>query len=96
VHAPVAWEGDVLVVDVGRRTAANAAARPDVCLLFPLRADADYTLIVDGIARVEAGEQARLSVVPTRAVLHRPAPAPDPATSPCGSDCVPLETTPRR
>jgi hypothetical protein len=50
VHAPVRWEGDVLSLEVGRRTAANAGARPSVSLLYPLRAEGDYSLIVDGTA----------------------------------------------
>jgi hypothetical protein len=90
VHVPVRWVGDVLAADVGGRSAANAAARPAVSLLFPVRADGDYSLIVDGTAAVvprEDGQQ--LLITPTRAVLHRPAAAPDPA-SPCGADCVPL------
>jgi hypothetical protein len=87
VHGPVRWEGNGLVADVGRRSAANAAVRPSVSLLFSVRGDADYSLIVDGTATVE-GHQLRLT--PTGAVLHRPAPAPDPATAACASDCAPL------
>src|SRR6266403_5050893 len=33
VHAPVRWDGDVIVADVGKRSAANAVARPAVSLL---------------------------------------------------------------
>ena len=87
VHGTVRWEGDALAADVGRRSAANAAARPAVSLLYPVRSDGDYSLIVDGTATV-AGQ--RLLVTPTRAVLHRPAPAPDPASASCEADCVPL------
>lgn len=87
VHAPAAWRGDALAVVVGRRTAANAAARPSVSLLYPVRAEGDYSLIVDGTAvATDAGE---LLITPTKAVLHRPAAAPDPASA-CGADCVPL------
>jgi Pyridoxamine 5'-phosphate oxidase len=90
VHAPVRWESDAVAVDAGATTAANAAARPHVSLLFPVRADGDYSLILDGVAAVAPGGGARLvRVTPTRAVLHRPGPAPDPASS-CGADCVPL------
>ena len=98
VHASVTWVGDGLAVDVGRRSAANATARPSVSLLFPVRADGDYSLIVDGTAAVASSDDGhRLFVTPTKAVLHRPAPAPDPTTSSCGADCVPLlSTTPRR
>jgi hypothetical protein len=90
VHTPVRWEGDTIVADVGKRSAANAAARPSVSLLFPVRGEGDYSLIVDGTAAVapsDGGE--RVCVTPTRAVLHRPAVAPDPSSS-CSADCVPL------
>jgi hypothetical protein len=90
VHGPVRWEGDALATEVGKRTAANAAARPSVSLLFAARADDDYSLIVDGTATVETTDGGRrVLVTPTRAVLHRPAAAPDPAAS-CAADCVPL------
>jgi hypothetical protein len=90
VHAGVGWEGDALAVDVGKRSAGNAAARPAVSLLCPVRADGDYSLIVDGTAVVATREDGqRLLITPTRAVLHRPAAAPDPA-APCGADCVQL------
>lgn len=92
VQCPVRWEGDRLAVDVGRRSAANAAARPGVSLLYPARTPGDYSLIVDGTATV--AEQAVL-ITPTKAVLHRPAAAPDPASS-CGSDCVPVFRTTER
>jgi len=96
VHAPVRWDGDGIVAEVGKRTAANAAARPAVSLLFPLREQADYSLIVDGTAAVESRDETRsLRVMPTRAVLHRPAAVPDPA-SPCAADCVPLFPAKRR
>src|SRR5262245_34201285 len=90
VHCPVSWVGDRLAIEVGKRTAANAAARPAVSLLYPVRTDGDYSLIVDGTAVVAAGvEGNRLLVTPTRAVLHRAAAAPDPASE-CSADCVPL------
>ena len=90
VYATVRWEGGVFVADAGATTAANAAARPIVSLLYPVRADGDYSLIVDGTAVVEAGEGGpRLRVTPSKAVLHRQGPSPDPASS-CGADCVPL------
>lgn len=96
VHAPVAWDGDVLVADVGRRSGANATARPRVSLLYPLRSAEDYSLIVDGTAVVvsaEAGQ--RLLVTPTRAVLHRAASAPAATAGSCQSDCVPLQEAKR-
>jgi len=91
VHAVVTSEGDRLRATVGAHTADNAARRPRVSLLYPTRTTTDYSLIVDAVATVEVTEDGPcLLLKPTRAVLHRPAPAPDPATSPCGSDCVPL------
>ena len=90
VHGRVRWDGDVLATEVGKRTATNAAARPTVSLLYPVRTPDDYSLIVDGTAAVTAcADGSRLLITPTRAVLHRPAAAPDPA-SPCGADCVAL------
>ena len=90
VHVPVRWRGDVLAADVGKRSAANAAARPSVSLLYPLRVDGDYSLIVDGTAVVASwAEGHQVLITPTRAVLHRPAAAPDPASQ-CSADCVPL------
>lgn len=94
VHVPIAWEGDAIVADVGKRTAANAAARPAVALLFPARAADGYTLIVDGAATVAGG---RVRVAPAQAVLHRAAARPDPSAA-CAADCVPLlprSSTPR-
>jgi len=90
VYVPVRWAADGLVAEVGAQTAANAAARPQVSLLYPVRAAGDYSLIVDGAATVEAvAEGQRVRVRPTKVVLHRPGPSPDPASS-CGADCVPL------
>src|SRR5215831_19088406 len=89
VHVPLRWEGDEIAVDVGRRSAANAAARPSVSLLFPVLREGDYSLIVDGRAVAAGAGTTSVRVVPTRAVLHRPAVAPDPSAS-CGADCVPL------
>ena len=90
VHAPVRWEGDVLVAEIGKRSAANAAARPAVSLLFPVRDAGDYSLIVDGTATVTSSDGARrMAVAPAKAVLHRPAVVSDP-TAPCAADCVPL------
>ncbi len=90
VHVHVEWRGDVLTADVGKRSAGNAVARPIVSLLFPIRADGDYTLIVDGTVVVATRANGhRLLITPTKAVLHRPGPSPDPLSS-CDDDCVPL------
>src|SRR5262249_35084260 len=95
VHAAVQWEGAVLAAEVGRRSATNAQARPGVSLLFPVRSEGDYSLVVDGTDVVETTEGGQgLLVTPTKAVLHRPAAVPDP-TSSCTADCVPLLSTAR-
>jgi hypothetical protein len=91
VYAEVTREATGLVAVVGAHTADNARRRPHVSLLYPPRDSADYSLIIDAVAEVESTVAGpRLRVAPTRAVLHRPGPAPDPASSSCGSDCVPL------
>ena len=90
VYVPVRWEQGALVAEVGATTAANASARPRMSVLYAVRADADYSLIVDGTAVVAPGDGAhRVRVTPTRVVLQRPGPSPDPASA-CGADCVPL------
>jgi hypothetical protein len=74
---------------IGGRTRNNLAQRADVTLLWPPTEPGGYSLIVDGSAEVtEAGaETARLTVVPTRALLHRDADSPDAAKG-CLHDCV--------
>jgi hypothetical protein len=90
VHVALAWDGDRLAADVGKRSAANASARPAVSLLYSVRTADDYSLIVDGTAVVAAEhEKPRLLITPTKAVLHRAAAAPDRAST-CNADCVPL------
>ena len=94
VYLNVAWSDGRLIADVGNTTAANAKARPDISLLFPVRAAGDYSFFVDGRATVESGDGVhRLVLAPTRAVFHRHGPAPDPGSS-CTADCMPvLEAT---
>ena len=85
--------GTLVIADTGRRTTANAAARPNVSLVWPPVSIDDYSLIADGDASPHGDG---LAVTPTKAVMHRPAPtrAGDlPGASDaesCGSDCVPL------
>lgn len=69
--APV-WDhtGAVLSAQVGRRTAANVAARPKVSLVWPPAGAHGYSLIADGIGAVD-GTTVRFE--PMSAVLHRPA-----------------------
>jgi hypothetical protein len=98
---PVVEDRVVRVAGLGRRTLENAAARPQVTLAWPPRVVGEHSLFVDGTAEVPAGVEGTVVVTPSRAVLHRPAPAPTPAQtadpSACVSDCVevPLAADPR-
>jgi len=65
--------GDELWVSVGRTSLANAAARPEITLVFPPVDDGGFSLVVDATASAGDGSgDLRLAV--TWAVLHRPAP----------------------
>lgn len=90
---PVVTADRVRVTGLGRSTVGNAAARPIVTLAWPPRGPDGYSLIVDGRAETDGllGEDGgEVTVVPSRAVLHRSAPSPTPSDDPadCGSDCV--------
>ena len=89
------WEDGRLVVAAGGGTARNAAARPAVTLAYPPTERDGYTLIVDGLARVEErGEATFVRIAPSGAVLHRAAPAGfvNTATG-CSHDCAPVDAT---
>jgi hypothetical protein len=75
---------DEITCEAGKRSCANASSRPNVSLLWPPATTGDYSLIVDGDARVE-GSTVRMT--PVRAVRHRPAPDGG------GSDCAPIAVT---
>ncbi|MGH3773255.1 MAG: hypothetical protein ACRDRW_17980 [Pseudonocardiaceae bacterium] len=78
----------LLVTDLGRRTRANIAVHSSVTLVWPPANPNDYSLIVDGVGSIRDNE---LTVAPTRAVLHRPAPPQTTTTGDgCESDCVEL------
>ncbi|MGE0299342.1 pyridoxamine 5'-phosphate oxidase family protein [Pseudonocardia sp.] len=83
--SPVAGPEHLTIDEVGRKTWANATERPHVTLVWPPADRSDHSLIVDATCTPEGS--AGLRVVPTRAVLHRPAP-PTPTAEGCGSDCV--------
>ncbi len=76
-------DAGLVVEGVGRHTQANAAAHPDVTLVFPPLQQGGYTLLVDGRASVD---DTTVTVAPTTAILHRPAVSP--AGRRVGSDCV--------
>jgi hypothetical protein len=87
----VAFADDAIEVEVGTGSAANAADRPLVTLLWPPPTLGGYSLIVDAGAAVE-GTTVRLT--PTRGVLHRPAAPGQPSGHDgCGADCEPLFPT---
>lgn len=75
----------------GRRSDANAQARPAVTVLWPATAPGGHALLVDGTA---AAESDVLALTVTRAVLHRAGDAaqatPPPAGGACVADCVEL------
>lgn len=86
---PVLAEGIFDVGQMGSGTRRNAGEHPDVTVVWPPADPGGYTLIVDGRAEVTDDG---LTVVPTRAVLHRSATSASAATSPDGlHDCVPLK-----
>ena len=64
----VSGDASGLRCGVGRHSAANAQARPQVSLLWPAGTGQEYALIVDGTAGVDGEE---LTIAPTAAVLHK-------------------------
>ena len=85
---PQLVDGGILVDGVGRHTQANAAAHPDVTLAYPPREAGGYTLLVDGTATVVGSD---VTIVPAKAILHRPAAGADGRRA--GSDCVDVTVT---
>src|SRR4029077_9677509 len=69
---PVLADGVIDVGPVGGSTRRNLGAHHNVTLVWPPRARRGYSLIVDGAATAP-DEDAALTVVPSRAVLHRKA-----------------------
>jgi len=91
VSIAASWQAGSFVAKAGKRTAANVAARALVSLLWPPPEVGGYSLIVDGDGAIEgAGEDARIVVRPTRAVLHRPAASPAAIPDGCSADCKPI------
>ena len=68
--APHWSPGGALTAEVGRGTANNVRARPNVTLVYPPVAAEGMSLIVDGVATVD---DVMLSFTPSTAVMHRPA-----------------------
>jgi hypothetical protein len=67
---PTKFVDGVLTMETGRGARTNAAARPDVTMVFPSASGTELSLIVDGRAHVFDDH---VEVTPTTAVLHRPA-----------------------
>lgn len=80
---PKVGKDGIRVIELGRRTLANAAACSAVALIWVPSSIDQYSLIVDGTARADGDG---LLIEPVRAVLHRPAPSPT-GDGPCASDC---------
>jgi hypothetical protein len=76
---PSIGDGEI-TCEAGKTSCANASARGRVSLLWPPTVPSDYSLIVDGDARVDGSI---VQITPTRAVRHRPAPGG-------GNDCAPV------
>ncbi len=89
---PVLTDGVIDVGPIGKSTHKNVADHDGVTLVWPPREPSGYTLIVDGRGQPIDADTV-LKVVPSRAVLHRPAAPESPATATgCLHDCVPLES----
>ena len=83
------WEGERMVIGVGRGTARNAGERPGVTLCYPPVEPGGYSLIVDGAASINA--EGHVVFDPSGAVLHRPAaPGFGGSATGCGNDCEPV------
>jgi len=67
---PTSYDGSSLRAAAGRTARRNIGPRPQVTMVFPHPAAGDYSLIVDGTASQEGDD---VVVVPSHAVLHRPA-----------------------
>jgi len=90
-------EGDRLTLSVSRGVARNIRIEPQVSLLWPAPARADYSLIINASAEVE-DESSKFRAATLKiwkAVLHRPGGTQETAVEACGSDCIriPVSTT---
>jgi hypothetical protein len=73
VAVSIEWHEESIVTSAGARSTANVAAHSLLSLLWPPIDAGGYSLIVDGDGHVIGSDSdARISVTPTRGVLHRP------------------------
>ena len=94
-HVTLSKDSDGFVCYLGRKTSANAAARPSVAMLWPPMLPGEHSLIVDGLMQVtEIPERgARGLFKPKAAILHRSASGSEKETAGnCTSDCSPVIT----
>ena len=87
---PALVGGTLDIGTVGTSTRRNLAQHDGVTLVWPPRDPGGYSLIVDGRGQ-PIGDDDRLRIAPSRAVLHRPAASLSATASGCLHDCVPLE-----
>jgi len=91
VAVSIEWHEDCIITITGTQSTANVAARPLISLLWPPIEAGGYSLLVDGDGHViGSGSDARISVTPTRGVLHRPGTSSASTARGCSSDCIPL------
>ena len=91
VAVTIEWQGENILTNAGTKSAATVGACPLLSLLWPPIEAGGYSLIIDGDRRVlDGSSDVRISVTPTRGVLHRPGTSEASAARGCGSDCIPL------
>ena len=72
--------GQVLVGGFGRGVANSLTSDGVLSLLWPPHPDAEFSLIADGTGTIDSsGDEDRLALTITNAVLHRPAPSEGPS-----------------
>lgn len=84
-------DGGVLLGGIGRNTLANLATNPTATLVWPPVVAGGYSLLVDGTATADP-DAANVTVAPTKAILHRPAPGEDGKR--VGNDCLDISLNP--
>jgi hypothetical protein len=88
----VAWdESRLLVAAPSNWSESEALGRRSVTLLWPPAEPGGYSLIVDASASTaDIDGPRRLTLTPTRAVLHRRGQPAEPSGTACRSDCIPI------
>jgi hypothetical protein len=81
---PVVSDAGIALGGVGRHTLGNVEANPRATLVWPPVETGGYSLIVDGSVTADP-DAATVTVAPTKAILHRPAPGADGQR--VGNDC---------